>query len=939
MATTTQMTELAPVSTNEVGSTFENEVEGTSLGEPPPPTGLSHGPKVPSTRGKIGHRRVDETGAVTYKKKPTSELMAAIQLGIGQSIGSLTSKPERDVLMQDFAVVESVFFPSEGSNLTPAHHCSDFRFKTYAPVAFRYFRDLFGIQPDDFMLSLCDEPLKELSNPGASGSIFYLTQDDEFIIKTVQHKEADFLQKLLPGYYMNLNQNPRTSMPKFYGLYCYQCGGKNIRFVIMNNLLPSSVQLHEKYDLKGSTYKRKASRLERSKPRPTWKDLDFRDRHPEGIFLEKDNFDALMRTLQRDCMVLESFKIMDYSLLLAIHNLDTPKKSDLQTEGGRGSDFRLTVLTVTLYTTAMESIQAATDVDEQEDEDIPPGGIPARNAKGDRLLLFLGVIDILQCYRLKKKLEHTMKAIVIDGDTISVHRPSYYATRFQDFCAKYVFKKIQTPLKHSPSKRRGAGRSKIPSGSDGEGPHDRRTYQDPRSKRTISFTDEASVTGATGGRPDLLPENSTPPPTFAEAIASDRLVDSSPPMNSGNGVRAPSRSQMQISGIEKRIDDPFHREEAYLGAGLSGICSSPPASISESTPTHTDYTEGTPSYTASSPSCSSDVLDIGESSSASPVRGSPLKNGGRSPATSHSPEKMAVKYSPVKSTNKSVLDASENIVLNSSARLEESGSSVVVKSFKTVVHTPSEYSENSQEHPNSDSEAKNLQVEVMHDSPSPYVSLTPNSARLHVGPFLHHKHLTTGDGDSLIVLLGSIKSMKSDDTNTDNSMLTDDLSQSNKDVVSPEKGDVKLFRQNEVQLSDSELKISSLDELNESDSKTAFPVNRKVWQLEKEETNKLQLRADEEFQSVPPKYFSGSSWNFGRGWSRISLPGSKKLYEPVLCSFRRSTPYQPLSGDSSTVSMATSDNVLNKSESQITDSTLVTDKAHPDSNVTIKTHL
>jgi len=51
-------------------------------------------------------------------------------------------------------------------------------------------------------LSLCHEPLRELSNPGASGSIFYITDDDEFIIKTVQHKEAEFLQKLLPGYYM-----------------------------------------------------------------------------------------------------------------------------------------------------------------------------------------------------------------------------------------------------------------------------------------------------------------------------------------------------------------------------------------------------------------------------------------------------------------------------------------------------------------------------------------------------------------------------------------------------------------------------------------------------------------------------------------------------------------------------------------------------------------
>jgi hypothetical protein len=44
-----------------------------------------------------------------------------------------------------------------------------------------------------------------------------------------------------------------------------------------------------------------------------------------------------------------------------------------------------------------------------------PGGIPARNSKGERLLLFLGIIDILQSYRLKKKLEHTFKAMIHDG--------------------------------------------------------------------------------------------------------------------------------------------------------------------------------------------------------------------------------------------------------------------------------------------------------------------------------------------------------------------------------------------------------------------------------------------------------------------------------------------------------------------------------------------
>lgn len=175
-------------------------------------------------------------------------------------------------------------------------------------------------------MSMCSSPLRELSNPGASGSIFYLTDDDEFIIKTVQHKEGEFLQKLLPGYYMNLNQNPRTLLPKFFGLYCYQCNSKNVRLIAMNNLLPSFVKLHLKYDLKGSTYKRKANKSERQKKSPTYKDLDFMEHHPNGISLEADTYAALIKTIQRDCRVLESFKIMDYSLLVGVHNMDLAQK-------------------------------------------------------------------------------------------------------------------------------------------------------------------------------------------------------------------------------------------------------------------------------------------------------------------------------------------------------------------------------------------------------------------------------------------------------------------------------------------------------------------------------------------------------------------------------------------------------------------------------------
>ena len=51
-----------------------------------------------------------------------------------------------------------------------------------------------------------------------------------------------------------------------------------------------------------------------------------------------------------------------------------------------------------------------------------PGGIPARNFRGERLLLYIGIIDILQSYRLAKKLEHAMKSILYDGVSHSVIR-------------------------------------------------------------------------------------------------------------------------------------------------------------------------------------------------------------------------------------------------------------------------------------------------------------------------------------------------------------------------------------------------------------------------------------------------------------------------------------------------------------------------------------
>ena len=92
---------------------------------------------------------------------------------------------------------------------------------------------------------------------------------------------------------------------------------------------------------------------------------------PEGFQIDPNTYRALMSTIEKDCLLLESNGNMDYSLLLGVHIVKT--------------------------------------------HSTPPGGIPAINNKGERILIFVGIIDILQYYRLSKKIEHTFKSVISDG--------------------------------------------------------------------------------------------------------------------------------------------------------------------------------------------------------------------------------------------------------------------------------------------------------------------------------------------------------------------------------------------------------------------------------------------------------------------------------------------------------------------------------------------
>ena len=55
------------------------------------------------------------------------------------------------------------------------------------------------------------------------------------------------------------------------------------------------------------------------------------------------------------------------------------------------------------------------------------------------VVLYFGVIDILQEYDISKKLEHAYKSLQFDALSISAVNPSLYSQRFQDFIQKKTF--------------------------------------------------------------------------------------------------------------------------------------------------------------------------------------------------------------------------------------------------------------------------------------------------------------------------------------------------------------------------------------------------------------------------------------------------------------------------------------------------------------------
>ncbi|KAG4393878.1 hypothetical protein GLYMA_03G186300v4 [Glycine max] len=263
-------------------------------------------------------KEIKRPGEAIIKGHRSYDLMLSLQLGIRYTVGKITPIPTRGVRASDFGPKASFWmdFPKEGSQLTPTHQSDDFKWKDYCPMVFRNLRELFKIDAADYMMSICgNDTLRELSSPGKSGSVFFLSQDDRFMIKTLRRSEVKVLLRMLPDYHHHVKSYENTLITKFFGLHRIKpSSGQKFRFVVMGNMFCTDLRIHRRFDLKGSSLGRSSDKIEIDES-TTLKDLDLN----YSFYLEPSWRESLLKQIEIDSKFLEAQHIMDYSLLLGVH--------------------------------------------------------------------------------------------------------------------------------------------------------------------------------------------------------------------------------------------------------------------------------------------------------------------------------------------------------------------------------------------------------------------------------------------------------------------------------------------------------------------------------------------------------------------------------------------------------------------------------------------
>jgi hypothetical protein len=163
--------------------------------------------------------------------------------------------------------------------------------------------------------------LEFISN-SKSGQFFFYSHDGKYMLKTQTKEENKFMRRVLPSYYKYMMDNPHSLLVRILDMYRIEMYHlrRKVHFVVMTSVFDSPAKIHSIYDLKGSLIGRSATEKERETG-GVLKDMDLiKDQRKLHLGVKKS---AFMKQLHHDAAFLASLHIMDYSLLVGIHDRHT----------------------------------------------------------------------------------------------------------------------------------------------------------------------------------------------------------------------------------------------------------------------------------------------------------------------------------------------------------------------------------------------------------------------------------------------------------------------------------------------------------------------------------------------------------------------------------------------------------------------------------------
>uniref|UniRef100_A0A8C9W3U0 Phosphatidylinositol 5-phosphate 4-kinase type-2 gamma n=1 Tax=Scleropages formosus TaxID=113540 RepID=A0A8C9W3U0_SCLFO len=372
--------------------------------------------------------------------RASDPVISVFMWGVNHSIGDLNQVPVPVMLLpDDFKAntkikVTNHLFNKE--NL-PGH----FKFKEYCPQVFRNLRERFGIEDLDYQVSLARSPPVRGGDGHAEG-LLLTSYDRTLVVKQISSEDVADMHNILSEYHQHIVKcHGSTLLPQFLGMYRVSVESEDTYLVVMRNMFSHRLVVHRKYDLKGSLVAREASDKEKGKELPTFKDVDFRN-NMQKVHVSEEQKEKFMEKLKRDVEFLVKLKIMDYSLLLGIHDVGRAEREEEEMEEpcaeeeAEPENGLAPAPTVGSYGTSPEGIAGYLN----SCKPLGPGefdpyiDVYALKSIPGEEVYFMGLIDVLTQYDTKKKAAHAAKTVKHGaGAEISTVHPEQYAKRFLDF--------------------------------------------------------------------------------------------------------------------------------------------------------------------------------------------------------------------------------------------------------------------------------------------------------------------------------------------------------------------------------------------------------------------------------------------------------------------------------------------------------------------------